>query len=73
MQENAVHICETIREHIKAFKFPNEEAQPDGNLTISMGVSTYPEDGETKEELVKQADLAMYKAKELGRNKVLTP
>lgn len=72
-KENAVHICETIREHIKAFKFPNEEAQPDGNLTISMGVSTYPEDGETKEELVKQADLAMYKAKELGRNKVLTP
>jgi diguanylate cyclase (GGDEF)-like protein/PAS domain S-box-containing protein len=37
-------------------------------LTCSVGVAIYPKDGATAPELLKQADLAMYRAKEAGRN-----
>jgi diguanylate cyclase (GGDEF)-like protein len=37
-------------------------------LTASMGVALYPEAGETGEELLHAADLAMYTAKRRGRN-----
>ena len=37
-------------------------------LTCSMGVSVYPTDGTDPEKLIEYADIAMYRAKELGRN-----
>ncbi len=38
------------------------------HVTGSIGISVYPHDGETIEDLIKQADSAMYRAKKLGRN-----
>lgn len=38
-------------------------------ITCSIGVAVYPKDGRTVEELLKHADLAMYKAKNRGRDK----
>jgi diguanylate cyclase (GGDEF)-like protein/PAS domain S-box-containing protein len=43
----------------------------DGNelhLTVSVGIAAYPEDGTDPESLMKSADMAMYQAKERGRN-----
>ncbi len=37
-------------------------------LTISLGVATYPKDGQTEEELVENADKALYYSKEHGKN-----
>jgi two-component system cell cycle response regulator len=40
--------------------------------TISIGVGTFPEDGDNLDGLVSKVDEALYKAKESGRNKVCT-
>jgi diguanylate cyclase (GGDEF)-like protein/PAS domain S-box-containing protein len=38
------------------------------STSVSMGVAVYPDDGEDFDTLLKKADIAMYKAKEAGRN-----
>ncbi len=38
------------------------------STTVSIGISIFPQDGGNTEELLKHADIAMYKAKELGKN-----
>ena len=38
--------------------------------TMSMGIVTFPDEGENVEELVKKADVAMYSAKKTGKNRV---
>lgn len=50
----------------------NEEIQIDSHcidVTFSMGISRFPEDAKTAEELLRNADIAMYKAKEAGKNR----
>ena len=37
-------------------------------ISSSIGISIYPDDGESSDELIKHADSAMYKAKNGGRN-----
>ncbi len=37
-------------------------------LTCSMGIASYPADGATAEKLIQHADIAMHRAKEMGRN-----
>ena len=38
-------------------------------ITVSLGIATYPSDGTDIEDLIKKADIAMYAAKQAGRNK----
>jgi diguanylate cyclase (GGDEF)-like protein/PAS domain S-box-containing protein len=38
------------------------------DLTTSVGISTYPQHGEDAQELLRHADVAMYRAKEMGKN-----
>jgi len=39
-------------------------------ITLSIGIAMYPEDGQTSEELLQAADLALYRAKKEGRDRV---
>lgn len=65
------NIAEKMRLAIEQATFPNEETQPKGTLTASFGVATFPENGETPEEVLKGADNCLYMAKEQGRNIVV--
>jgi len=62
----ANEICKLVRQH----HFTKEDSQPDGKITVSFGVSSYPEDGITEDELLTQADKALYAAKDAGRDRV---
>lgn len=61
----AQKICQLIAE--KPFKLANNQ---ESNVTISAGVSTYPQDGSTPTEIIEFADKCLYFAKENGRNQV---
>lgn len=47
---------------------PSEVLTKDFPVTPSIGISVFPQDGADEEALLKSADLAMYEAKERGRN-----
>jgi len=47
-----------------------EESQPEKKVTISVGLATYPWDGNNRDELYKSSDTRLYEAKKLGRNRV---
>lgn len=58
-------IAEKIRKAVEKTVMINE----DYPITISLGISSFPDHGQTPDELIEKADQALYNAKELGRNK----
>ncbi len=40
-------------------------------ITVSIGIALYPEHGNNLDELLKNADIALYKAKETGKNRIV--
>ena len=70
-KNGAVKLAERIREKVEEAAFYKEEIQPNNKLTISLGVATFPDDALNEEELVHNADKALYQAKNAGRNKVV--
>jgi diguanylate cyclase (GGDEF)-like protein/PAS domain S-box-containing protein len=58
----------TARKIITALTAPHVVDQHELHVTASIGLSTYPDDGQDTESLIKAADTAMYQAKEKGRN-----
>ena len=41
-----------------------------GQVTVSIGIASYPQDGDSPEQLLRRADRALYTAKHNGRNQV---
>ena len=69
--ERAVEIAGRIRRAVAAATFVVETADEPVRATISLGVAAYPRDGTTTDALVNAADLAVYRAKLQGRNRVV--
>ena len=67
--ENSVIRAEKIRSDIKNFKleYQGKELKP---ITVSIGVSCFPDDGINTKGLIDAADKALYRAKEEGRDRV---
>jgi diguanylate cyclase (GGDEF)-like protein/putative nucleotidyltransferase with HDIG domain len=69
--EQAFEIAERIRRTVAGSSFDVETSSEPIRATISIGVAGYPRDGADANELIHQADLAVYRAKLQGRNRVL--
>ena len=61
----AIQVADRIRERIGSEQFPGI-----GNITASIGVSNYPVNALSKEDLIRVADQALYIAKNGGRDRV---
>ena len=66
--ETADCIEKVAEKIVAAFQKPFMLNQQEVYVTVSVGISTFPADGQTGDELIKNADIAMYKAKEMGKN-----
>lgn len=64
----AVVLAEKIRQAVEEYEFVIGSNIV--HITISGGVASFPEDAETKKELIEKADAAMYQAKHQGRNRI---
>ena len=62
----ALEVAERIRHAVTSARIHPHEAA----VSVSIGVATFPDDAEIKEELIDKADYAMYLAKRGGRNRV---
>jgi len=62
------HVYVVVQKLIDALQEPFTVRGRELFVTASVGVSLYPHDGETADALIANADAAMYRAKELGRN-----
>ncbi len=67
--EGAFLVAERTRQRIYEHIFKTKEANR-AILSASIGISTFPRDADTREELIDTADQAMYFAKAAGRNTV---
>ena len=67
-KEQGYTIAERIRTRIENHLFPSFCSDQSFHITVSIGLSTFPEDAPTKEELIMKADKAMYIAKFEGKN-----
>ncbi|NBF12227.1 putative bifunctional diguanylate cyclase/phosphodiesterase [Pseudomonas sp. Fl4BN1] len=64
-REEARHMAQRIMQKMKE---PIELGGRRMVMTSSIGISVFPDDGKTCEELLKNADLALYQSKDAGRN-----
>lgn len=69
-EETAISVAENLRKIVEKTHFDGEENQPNGRITISLGVSVYPDKAKSDLELVRTADDALYKAKFFHKNRV---
>jgi diguanylate cyclase (GGDEF)-like protein/PAS domain S-box-containing protein len=64
--EVAVSVAKSLLEGIRRRDVPRV-----GHITASLGVSTFPEDASTRDDLIRLADEALYMAKNRGRDRVV--
>jgi diguanylate cyclase (GGDEF)-like protein/putative nucleotidyltransferase with HDIG domain len=69
--EQAMEIAERIRRAVAEREFEVETAAEPIRATVSLGVAGFPKDGADANELIHQADLAVYRGKLQGRNRVV--
>jgi len=66
--ESSVDVVSAAKKLIQLFNQSFQCNQHELVLTASVGISIYPDDGNKSDELLRFADIAMYSAKENGRN-----
>ena len=70
--EEGTAAADRIRVAVERTPFPTREGDQPEKLSISVGVAVFGEDTRSKRDLVRMADAALYYAKSLGRNRVIS-
>jgi diguanylate cyclase (GGDEF)-like protein/PAS domain S-box-containing protein len=68
--DTAYERAQTLRQSLTLLSVPYEYYNL--SVTISMGIACYPENGQTREAILRAADQAMYAAKDAGRDHILS-
>ncbi|WP_281882930.1 diguanylate cyclase domain-containing protein [Paenibacillus sp. YYML68] len=69
--EETMQLAEALRQCIEELALPHAQSKISAHITVSIGAATTPPDaGLTPEQLIAQADKALYRAKAEGRNRV---
>jgi diguanylate cyclase (GGDEF)-like protein len=66
--ENSIDISACAQRLVEQLGLPYALGNKDCHVTLSIGISIFPGDGSDSQALLKAADMAMYRAKETGRN-----
>ena len=66
-REGAAVVAERVRAVVADHTFPLTTR---GTITVSIGISVFPEDASDPMSLIQAADRALYAAKRAGRNRV---
>lgn len=69
-KKNAHIVGEKICRYVESYPFIGRDSQPNGKVTLSIGVASFPEDGIKPSDLIHNADEAMFKAKKSGGNQI---
>lgn len=69
LRQDAVAVAEQILEAIRHYKFQLASSQHITRLTVSIGIALYPFHGSEAAELLSNVDIALYQAKDQGRNR----
>jgi diguanylate cyclase (GGDEF)-like protein len=66
----AIKTAENIRQAIFDYRFVNEQSLPSGRLSASLGVTSFRDDMDSPQNMLEEADVALYRAKNSGRNRI---
>lgn len=64
-------FMERFRDKVAAAPYRCEEAEEELSLSVSLGGAVFPDNAESPEKLLRNADMALLKAKEAGRNRAI--
>ena len=60
-----------LENKISQYPFQHREKQPLGFVSVSGGIAGFPEDGDSIDKVIQNADISLYQAKSEGKNRVL--
>lgn len=66
----AIEVAKRILAAVEQSSIQGSQRSLDGRFTVSLGISSFPDDATEPDELIRRADLALYLAKTGGRNRV---
>lgn len=72
VEREAYKMADRIRHDIEQAEFAGPNEGPPIRVTVSVGVSSFPENGKAEDELINAVDQALYRAKGSGKNIVCT-
>jgi diguanylate cyclase (GGDEF)-like protein len=71
--EGCVVRAERLLRSVSEYPFEHRESQPDGRVSVSVGIACFPQHAADKQQLIATADAMLYRAKNQGRNRLCVP